>query len=211
MAEPASKYFVRLANCEGYEALVPKLEEISEKLLMVEHNGEREDPNSHYHFAITLKKPMKIDAYRKAMRKIFDQGKGNGHMSIKIWDGTSTPLSYMFHERQRETPIVSMYGYTMDDIERYIEENAIVQAQNLTKKRASPFNLTLDWMHSQLDLPSSRSVHRQYVEILISKGMLYPGTLRMRNILSSLWLMYHQKNNFIRYNDLMEELFLDLQ
>ena len=78
---------MRVDALEGY---VDKLRSIPlcldyKSMVAVRHTGNKGE-NPHYHFVIQTQ--VAGQAFRVRMRKIFDQGKGNGHMSIKPWDGS---------------------------------------------------------------------------------------------------------------------------
>lgn len=215
MATPTTKFFVRLANLEGYEDLILNKFHDVDSILCVEHYGEQEDPNPHFHFAITLKEPAKPDTFRRRLRSIFDKGKGNGHMSIKLWDGDIKPLSYMFHEKGAETPITLNIGHSDDMINQYIEENNEVQQRNMVKQRQTPFNRTLDWMIHQDSLNNHVScydVFCHYVEILLEKGMIYPGKHKMAQIIDTLFLSFKKRlNRDEAFSHHMDKLFSDLE
>jgi len=120
-------YCIRIDNREGYaEQIVTVFSQPRyTKVLSVRHEG-RKGNNSHFH--ITVKTDYKTQALRAELKKHFDLGKGNGHMSIKPWDGDSKANSYLFHERQ-DTPIVLNKGYTDKDITLFQKQNERIQEQ----------------------------------------------------------------------------------
>lgn len=120
-------YFVRIVQKEGYVALIKGLGEVSDytKILCVLHKGDKADPHEHYHISIATE--CKEKAFRKRMTGIFDKGKGNGHMSIKKWDGRIQANSYMFHEDGANANIIVSKGYSQEDISSFVKENAEVQ------------------------------------------------------------------------------------
>lgn len=70
------------------------------------------------------------------MKKIFDQGKGNGHMSIKPWDGSNDACSYMFHEPDAQ--IVVRKGVSDAQLVEFKARNQHVQAEvTKAKEKAS--------------------------------------------------------------------------
>lgn len=70
------------------------------------------------------------------MKKIFDQGKGNGHMSIKPWDGSNDACSYMFHEP--DAAIVVRKGVSDAQLVEFKARNQHVQAEvTKAKEKAS--------------------------------------------------------------------------
>ena len=64
-------------------------------IVAVKHKGNKGE-NPHFH--LVVRTSVADQAFRVRMRKIFDDGKGNGHMSIKRWDGDIRAVSYLFHE-----------------------------------------------------------------------------------------------------------------
>jgi len=98
-------YCVRVDAIEGYAAKLTGLALCQDykSLVAVRHNGSKAE-NPHYH--IVVQTTIAGQAFRVRMRKIFDQGKGNGHMSIKPWDGCIDAISYLFHEDENATLLV---------------------------------------------------------------------------------------------------------
>lgn len=102
-------------NYQGYCLRVDALDGYADKLRMLpacldyksmialRHSGSQGE-NPHYHAVIQT--TVAGQAFRVRMRKIFDQGKGNGHMSIKPWDGSIDAISYLFHEDEESAILV---------------------------------------------------------------------------------------------------------
>lgn len=91
-------YCVRIDAMEGYSDKISGLtlaHSDFECIIGVKHVGTSKE-NPHYHLVIQTK--CLHQAFRFRLRKIFDAGKGNGHMSIKPWDGKQEAISYLFHE-----------------------------------------------------------------------------------------------------------------
>jgi len=90
-------YCVRVDAMDGYSDKIPMLKAHTdfESIVAVKHRGATKE-NPHFH--LVIKTNVKDQAFRVRLRKIFDQGKGNGHMSIKPWDGRREAVSYLFHE-----------------------------------------------------------------------------------------------------------------
>lgn len=100
----------------------------------VKHKGNSGE-NPHYH--IVLRTTVKPQAFRVRMKTIFSEGKGNGHMSIKAWDGNNDAISYLFHEDE-EAECVVRKGITEEQLQACKERNKRVQeAVKEAKKRAS--------------------------------------------------------------------------
>lgn len=103
-------------------------------IVAVRHRGASGE-NEHYHMVV--KTQVKDQAFRVRMKKVFDKGKGNGHMSIKPWDGNIDAVSYLFHEDDDATLIVQ-HNVTDETIEKARARNREVQEKIETaKKRAS--------------------------------------------------------------------------
>ena len=129
-------YCMRLKKCEEYEQRVQALEFVTDYLtiLCYEHQADKEDPHDHYHLVIAT--AVELKAFRKRMVKVFDKGKGNGHMSIKPWDGRDEAFSYLFHEGS-EKQILNK-GHPSARIQQFRELNVKVQALvKESKKKAS--------------------------------------------------------------------------
>lgn len=118
-------YCVRVDALDGYRDKLPLLSACQDykSIIAVKHNGiSRENP--HYHFVVRT--DVQSQAFRVRMRKIFDQGKGNGHMSIKPWDGSDDAVSYLFHEDDTAEVIVR-HNISDETIARARERNKQVQ------------------------------------------------------------------------------------
>lgn len=133
-----SGWFVRIDDREMYQERVMQLTQVLDytKILCVKHKGET---NENPHFHLVIETQVKDKAFRKRMVTRFDRGKGNGHMSIKPWDGNEEALSYMFHEPQ--APIVLNKGHTDADITRFINMNAKIQTLVLEAKGKASYLL----------------------------------------------------------------------
>lgn len=90
-------YFVRLNLHPGYEEILLELTKSPKYplFLIISHVGSKKE-NPHFHLIVqTLQKP---GAFRAFLKSRFDKGKGNGHMSIKSWDGNNRAVQYLYHE-----------------------------------------------------------------------------------------------------------------
>lgn len=128
-----SGFCVRIDRYDGYEERIATLALSGDysRILSMEHEGSAKE-NKHWHLVITTQ--VEMQAFRKRMKKIFDKGKGNGHMSIVPWDGSEKSLSYLFHEDSPtnvSAPNVNK-GYSQDDVSRFRSQNIVVQ--DLVKK-----------------------------------------------------------------------------
>lgn len=103
-------YAVRVQALEGYGERIQGLTLHSDytAVLSVKHSGSKGE-NPHYH--IVLRTLVKQQAFRVRMKNLFNEGKGNQHMSIRPFDGNDKALSYLFHE-DRNAPLVARKGIT---------------------------------------------------------------------------------------------------
>lgn len=130
-------YCVRVDAREGYGEKMRCLRLVAdyEAVVAVKHKGSSGE-NPHYH--IVVKTAVKDQAFRVRMRKVFDQGKGNGHMSIKAWDGSMDAVSYLFHEDGDDTQLIEQYNVSDETIAKAKARNNEVQEKmKEAKERAS--------------------------------------------------------------------------
>jgi len=103
-------------------------------VVCVEHRGATKE-NPHYH--LVIRTAVKDQAFRVRMKKIFDKGKGNGHMSIKPWDGCNDAIAYLFHEDDNAS-LVLQHGVSDETIAEARQRNQQVQREVAkAKERAS--------------------------------------------------------------------------
>jgi len=98
-------YCMRVDAIDGYSEkllMLPACQDYKSMVAMKHHGHDKE--NVHYH--VVIQTEIASQAFRVRMRKIFDQGKGNGHMSIKPWDGNNDAIAYLFHEDQDAVVLV---------------------------------------------------------------------------------------------------------
>lgn len=90
-------FCVRVDARDGYAEKMTMLRSVPdyEAIVAVKHRGKTGE-NPHYHLVIQTQ--VKDQAFRVRMKKVFDQGKGNAHMSMKPWNGSIDAISYLFHE-----------------------------------------------------------------------------------------------------------------
>lgn len=129
-------YCVRVQALDGYGDRLPMLTACADysAIVAVKHKGNKGE-NPHFHLVIRTQ--IRDQAFRVRLRKIFDQGKGNGHMSIIPWDGDIKAVSYLFHEDPNTTLLIK---HNVEDtyIERAKALNAeISQAVQASKDKAS--------------------------------------------------------------------------
>lgn len=130
---------MRVVALDGYAAKLPMLTAVCdyESILAVKHFGSTKE-NPHYH--LVIKTDVQQQAFRVRMRKVFDQGKGNQHMSIVPWDGHPKALSYLFHEETETQPAEILVQHNVSDetVEKAKQMNREVQAMvRVAKDKAS--------------------------------------------------------------------------
>lgn len=156
-----SGYFVRIDEHEAYAEIIKNLSEIHpdfHRIFAMRHVGKFKE-NPHFHLVITT--VIKLQTFRVRMKKLFTKGTGNGHMSIKVWDGDEKALSYLFHE---EDPyIIVQYGYSDEDVARFIEADKEVKA---------------DYQKAKKEVKSSRQALINLV--IASLGKEYPPYLERK-------------------------------
>jgi hypothetical protein len=98
-------YLVRVQALEGYALKIQSMTYTEDYvgILGVRHNGSTKE-NPHYH--IVIRTAVNPQAFRKRMKTLFPDGKGNPHMAITGWDGDDKALSYLFHEEADVEPLI---------------------------------------------------------------------------------------------------------
>lgn len=119
-------FFVRVDGRR--EFLIEKLRQLEQaidtvKLLSLAHIGSAGE-NPHCHFVIQIGADIQLQSFRERIKVLFQVQKKT-EFSVKIWDGADPACSYMFHEL--DEVILSVKGYTDDDINRFRELNKKVQ------------------------------------------------------------------------------------
>lgn len=89
---------IRIDEKEGYEKLITEAftpgEEI-EGAFCIKHMG-KTGRNPHFHLAVWSK--VSKATLRARLNQIFNKGSGNGHMSLKEWDGKEKYIQYCLKE-----------------------------------------------------------------------------------------------------------------
>lgn len=129
-------YCVRVDALDGYGEKLQSLTLCQDykSIVAVRHVGTTKE-NPHYH--LVIRTIVASQAFRVRMRKIFDQGKGNGHMSIKPWDGNNDAISYLFHEDENAI-LLLQHNVSDDTINQCRQRNRSVQQMvQASKDKAS--------------------------------------------------------------------------
>lgn len=129
-------YCVRIDALDGYGEKLQALVHCTDykSIVAVRHVGTTKE-NPHYH--LVIRTAVASQAFRVRMRKIFDQAKGNGHMSLKPWDGNNDAISYLFHEDENAV-LLLQHNVSNDTINQCRERNRSVQQMvQASKDKAS--------------------------------------------------------------------------
>lgn len=177
-------YFVRIKIYDGYHEKVRGLTSVDdyERVLVVQHEGDKTDPSPHFH--VVIKTECKDKAFRKRMVSLFDSDKGNRHMSIKPSDGKDENYSYCFHEK--DDCIVACKGHTQEDIERYKKLNKEVQLVVADAKKKASYRLeemTLaHFRNDNRDNVSMEEVGVIMVTLALANGIYIPYDSHLKSM-----------------------------
>lgn len=190
-----SGYCVRIDDRELYIEKINSLALSTDytKILAARHTGDKNE-NPHYHLVISTQ--CKDKAFRARMVKVFDKGKGNGHMSIKPFDGNEDAYSYLFHEELMTTKclisdevsaesasrIVLNKGFTDSDIQRFRDRNQQVQVlMKEAKGKATALleNEVLDYLKKHDD---ALTIAKAIVGLALRKGSYLPNDFLLKNM-----------------------------
>lgn len=179
-------FFVRVNAYEGYEEKIRMLVTCSDyrSVFAVRHMG-KQGENMHYHIIIVTR--IQPQAFRVRMKKIFDKGKGNEHMSIKRFDGCEDTYAYCFHEDEAE--LLVHEGVSSDLIARARQRNEAVQLQIKDSKAKASWTLEEDCVQHFKDwpyIPSEREVADRLVRIALDKGKYVPNPFLARQIICNI-------------------------
>lgn len=172
-------YFMRLDAREGYLEKIralPFSEDYSFLFGMSHRGGTGENP--HYHLVIGTK--VNAQAFRVRMKKIFDQGKGNGHMSIKPWDGDMDACAYLFHEKDAE--IVLRKGVSPEQLDSFARRNAEVQVEVAAQKEKAAWRIEDEVVKRMAGKrnPSDSDVAYQIVQAAFDLNKYVPNKYLLR-------------------------------
>lgn len=169
------QYAVRLDDREGYADTVSDLFQDSirfPRVLVVKHKG-KSGENIHYHMAVVSDR--KQQAFRKELKKLFTKGKGNGHMSLKDWDGKKEYLTYMFHEEDAE--VIYQRNFTEEELKTLRE---VGQDVKLAVKENSPTKICEIMAHRfRGSQPTAWDLKRAILDHCRAKGDWFPNRFQM--------------------------------
>lgn len=149
-------FCVRVDAREGYEAKIAALPMTYGSMVAVRHRG-KSGENQHYHLVITT--TVLPQAFRKRMKAVFPEGKGNQHMSIKPWDGAIEAVSYLFHE-DPEAHLIVRAGVSDEYIAKAKQVNLKVRAMVQEAKEKASWKLEDEVFNN---LPQDRGYSDTYI------------------------------------------------
>jgi len=147
---------VRVQAHEGYAEKIRSLTFCDDYtgILAVRHGGLKGE-NPHYH--IVVRTTLQEQTFRKRMKVLFPDGKGNKHMSIIPWDGNDKALSYLFHE-DPDVAVIVRKGITDDYEAKLRAQNKEILAQVKTAKQKASWTLEEDAYTYFKELKENRPV-----------------------------------------------------
>lgn len=107
------------------------------------------------------------------MKKVFDQGKGNAHMSIKYWDGSIDAISYLFHEDE-DAHLVVRYKITDELLQQARTRNEEVQMKMEQSRERASWKLE-DIVYEQFNSDRSKFAYEEKVASAIILTSLRSG------------------------------------
>jgi len=158
-------YCVRIQAYEGYGERMRSLTLVTDyqAIVAVKHRGATGE-NEHYHMVI--KTVVKDQAFRVRMKKVFDKGKGNEHMSIKNWDGNIDAISYLFHEDADAKPLVQ-HNVSDETIEKARERNRAVQTKMEEAKKRASHTIEAELLEQYIQTKRSPGLHEIARDIVL--------------------------------------------
>lgn len=172
-----NKFAIRIDDRQEY---IEKLKTICQSdrfdsVLCVKHFGKTGE-NIHYHLCVST--DYKQQALRKEFKRTFDKGSGNGHMSIKHWDGDKKALSYMFHEDEHE---IIYNTYTNEELDEFKKTN---DEYKETLKKNAPNNIVaevcLRLRKSNRFSNTTETIAFTIWDILKEKGDWFPNKFQLQ-------------------------------
>lgn len=170
-------YCVRVDAREGYAEKIRMLPTCTDYLsiVSVKHKGTKGE-NPHYH--LVIRTGIRQQAFRVRLKKIFDQGKGNGHMSIKPWDGCIDAISYLFHEDESAELLVC-HNVSDETIAQARSRNAEVQREMEKAKERASWTLEEQvynhYVGQDMDWISDEQVATELILIAFRSGKYMPN------------------------------------
>jgi len=180
-------YCIRVNAYDGYLQKASAMVLAYNWVAGMAHRGDRKDPNPHYHFVI--KTALEDGTIRKRMKLIFDQGKGNGHMSIRKWDGNIDAVSYLFHE-DPDAALTFRRGVTDEYITDARNRNKRVQVEVTKARGKASWTLEEDVM-KQMDMTrahtyGARDIAKMIYLTALRNGKYAPNDFLCRSMVKKI-------------------------
>lgn len=174
-------YCLRVDALDGYADKLPMLSACADykSIIAVKHMGNKGE-NPHFHLVVRTE--VAGQAFRVRMRKIFDQGKGNGHMSIKPWDGCNDAISYLFHEDEN-TAILVQHNISDETVAQAKERNRQVVSMVQASKAKAAWHLediVYEQVKDQTPHPSEAVIGQQLILAALRHGKYVPQPWHIR-------------------------------
>lgn len=164
-------YALRIQALDGYSAKMETLfsGDRFTRTIRIHHTGKKGD-NPHYHLLITT--DYKQPALRAELKKHFNLASGNKHLSLKIWDGNSKALSYLYHEGT--TPDL-IRGFNEPELNQAQEVNSLVKAQIKKNAPATVVQLATEYFLSKSQKPQATQIFSYLYDHYHANGEWFPN------------------------------------
>lgn len=195
-------YAIRLQDCEGYSTMFDTVfnEERFSKIIGAHHMGKKRD-NPHFHFVCQT--DYKSDAIRKYLKKNFDKGRGNKHISIKAWDGSSRACSYLFHE---DTEEIICRGFSEEEVLNFKNLNSEIKQELKEKSGGKLIQDCIEHFQTKKKFkPNTREIFDFIMDRLREQGGWFPNKFQFER-----WVMKVQAGwaaNSEEWRDVKQEWF----
>lgn len=155
-------------------------------IIAVKHKG---DSNENPHIHIVIRTQVKAQAFRVRMKKLFPEGKGNAHMSIKPWDGNEDACAYLFHEEDNNAKVINK-GFSEEDIERFKKRNEAVKVEVEKAKGKASYLLEEEAYNVLSKLPNPPrddiTIAKSVVRCAFNNNKYIPNDYQLRCIVSNI-------------------------
>lgn len=179
-------FCVRVQALDGYGEKIRMLPQVADytSIVAMSHKGRKGD-NPHYHLVVATQ--VKDQAFRVRLKKVFNLGKGNEHLSLRSWDGNIDAISYLFHEDPDGDPFLA-HNVSAETITKAKARNREVLAGVAkAKERASwkieeelleLYNQSPDLSRSEHDIAKDIILHALRRDKYIPNDFLLKGMAR---------------------------------
>jgi len=187
-----SGYCVRITEYPTYGDRIVALAMSTdyESILSFKHKGDTKE-NPHFHLVIRTQ--VKMKAFRARFVKIFDLGKGNEHMSIKVWDGNDHAYSYMLHEDPDGMPFFR-HNVSDEKVEEFRTINKSVSELVANAKGKASFlleEIVLKQLEKNREY-SDLEIGMMIMRSAINQKKYHPNDFQMRLYVDRIQYMRHE-------------------